>query len=285
MSGELDITPGFQISGDGNTPVTVGMLNQLVQGILARVAKAAITARELADGSISLDKLSADISAQLSAGLADGSVTANKLAVNAVATAKLQDGAVTLAKLDSGQGWLPAMYVIYPGTTLAGFLRCEGQAVSRTTYAALFAVLGTTFGAGDGTTTFNLPDARGGVPYIAGDPGVTDVLAKTLGQVLGPDKHTHAMTGNVGDTALTQAQLPAVLTGLTFNFDNGSGNGGFAPERLQVGNSGTVSASGTGSLANPGGGQTHNHGPGTLASDKQAHTPRGVVLGYLFVKT
>jgi len=43
-------------------------------------------------------------------------------------------------------------------TAPTGFLECEGSAVSRTTYAALFAVIGTTYGAGDGSTTFNVPD-------------------------------------------------------------------------------------------------------------------------------
>jgi len=42
-----------------------------------------------------------------------------------------------------------------------GFLECNGSAVSRTTYAALFAAIGTTWGSGDGSTTFNIPDARG----------------------------------------------------------------------------------------------------------------------------
>ena len=42
----------------------------------------------------------------------------------------------------------------------AGWLLCQGQAVSRTTYAALFAAIGTAYGAGDGSTTFNLPDPR-----------------------------------------------------------------------------------------------------------------------------
>lgn len=44
--------------------------------------------------------------------------------------------------------------------TPAGYLFCNGQAVSRTTYSALFNVLGTNFGAGDGSTTFNVPDYR-----------------------------------------------------------------------------------------------------------------------------
>ena len=41
-----------------------------------------------------------------------------------------------------------------------GWLLCQGQAVSRTTYAQLFSVIGTTYGSGDGSTTFNLPDMR-----------------------------------------------------------------------------------------------------------------------------
>ena len=50
-------------------------------------------------------------------------------------------------------------YLLFAGKTLpTGYLLCNGAAVSRTTYAALFAVIGTTYGAGDGSTTFNLPN-------------------------------------------------------------------------------------------------------------------------------
>ena len=58
---------------------------------------------------------------------------------------------------------LPAGSVLYmaKNTAPTGFLKANGAAVSRTTYAALFAAIGTTFGAGDGATTFNLPDLRG----------------------------------------------------------------------------------------------------------------------------
>lgn len=52
--------------------------------------------------------------------------------------------------------------IAFAGATLpSGFLFCDGSAVSRTTYASLFAAIGTLWGAGDGTTTFNLPDLRG----------------------------------------------------------------------------------------------------------------------------
>ena len=57
-----------------------------------------------------------------------------------------------------------------------GYLLCNGQAVSRTTYANLFAVLGTTFGEGDGSTTFNLPDLRS--RFIKGKED-----SETLGQL------------------------------------------------------------------------------------------------------
>lgn len=46
-------------------------------------------------------------------------------------------------------------------TPPTGFLECDGSAISRTTYAALFAVIGTTWGSGNGSTTFNIPDFRG----------------------------------------------------------------------------------------------------------------------------
>lgn len=58
---------------------------------------------------------------------------------------------------------LPAGFVAaWPGKYAAdGWLVCNGSAVSRTTYADLFAAIGTTFGAGDGSTTFKLPDYHG----------------------------------------------------------------------------------------------------------------------------
>lgn len=53
---------------------------------------------------------------------------------------------------------LAGMVMAFAGTTPpAGWLKCDGSAISRTTYSALFNVIGTTYGAGDGSTTFNLP--------------------------------------------------------------------------------------------------------------------------------
>lgn len=62
----------------------------------------------------------------------------------------------TAASTQTGEiKWWPT------NTAPSGYLECSGSAVSRTTYSALFAVIGTTFGTGDGSTTFNLPDLRG----------------------------------------------------------------------------------------------------------------------------
>jgi microcystin-dependent protein len=74
------------------------------------------------------------------------------------------------------------------------FVICDGRAVSRTTYSVLFALIGTTYGVGNGTTTFNIPDTRGrstiGVGTASGDSTAT---AKTLGVKGGTEKHIHAV--------------------------------------------------------------------------------------------
>lgn len=60
--------------------------------------------------------------------------------------------------------------VLWSATVPAGFLPCDGSLVGRTTYADLFGVIGTTFGEGDGTTTFGLPDIKGVKTSAGGGP-------------------------------------------------------------------------------------------------------------------
>jgi microcystin-dependent protein len=79
----------------------------------------------------------------------------------------------------------------YAGAALpAGYLWCRGDPVSRATYAALFAILGTTYGAGDGSTTFNLPDLKGRSPLGVGDSGLPGPYVITLGLKGGENIHT-----------------------------------------------------------------------------------------------
>lgn len=82
-------------------------------------------------------------------------------------------------------------------TAPTGWMLCYGQTVSRITYAALFSTIGTSFGVGDGLTTFNLPDCRGRIEAGKDDMGGTDSsrlsffgsLAKALGGAFGAATH------------------------------------------------------------------------------------------------
>ena len=93
-----------------------------------------------------------------------------------------------LVKESLGKPYHMAAGRIYPygGTTAPeGYLMCDGSAVSRTEYSALFDVIGTTFGAGDGSTTFNLPNLQGRIPMGSNS---TYAMGTTGGE------YTHALT-------------------------------------------------------------------------------------------
>lgn len=88
-----------------------------------------------------------------------------------------------------------AVFAFAMSTAPSGYLECDGSAVSRTTYAELFAAIGTTWGAGDESTTFNLPDLRG--EFIRGwDNG----RGADSGRVFGSEQSwaIENMTGRVG---------------------------------------------------------------------------------------
>jgi microcystin-dependent protein len=93
-------------------------------------------------------------------------------------------------------------------TAPAGWYLCFGQAVSRTTYATLFGIVGTTYGAGDGLTTFNLPDCRGRATFGQDNMGGSAANRITVaggnfdGTVLGG-------SGGQQNQTLSTAQLPA----------------------------------------------------------------------------
>lgn len=88
------------------------------------------------------------------------------------------------------------------GTAPSGYFECNGNAISRTTYAALFAILGTTYGTGDGSTTFNLPDYRGeflrawdnGIGNDADAASRTDRGDGTTGDVIGAKQSAANLT-------------------------------------------------------------------------------------------
>ena len=95
---------------------------------------------------------------------ADGHLRLIKAALKATFPNITGEVSVTQADLNTLSGGVgtPGAVQFFASTSApSGWLKANGAAVSRTTYAALFSAIGVTFGAGDGTTTFNLPDLRG----------------------------------------------------------------------------------------------------------------------------
>lgn len=112
----------------------------------------------------------------------------------------------------------PGVILPYGGSSVpTGWLLCYGQAVSRTTYAALFAAIGTSYGSGDGSTTFNVPDMRGNVP--AGRDNMGGVAAGRLtATTITPNGSTPGGTGGAETVTLSQGNLPNVnftVSGIT----------------------------------------------------------------------
>lgn len=106
-----------------------------------------------------------------------------------------------------------------------GWLFMYGQAVSRATYGALFLAIGTAFGAGDGSTTFNLPDARGRVLFGKDDMGGTPANRATTGGG-GLNGAALGAAGGAEAVTLSTAQMPSHPHGLTNNtYGSGAGSG------------------------------------------------------------
>lgn len=110
----------------------------------------------------------------------------------------------------------------YAGATApSGWLLSYGQAISRTTYAALFAIIGTTYGSGDGSTTFNVPDLRGRA--IAGKDDMGGSAASRLtSTTMSPDGNTLGATGGAQTVTVAQANLPNVNFNVTIPSGQGS---------------------------------------------------------------
>ena len=98
----------------------------------------------------------------------------------------------------------------------SGWLKANGAAVSRTTYAALFAAIGTTFGAGDGRTTFNLPDLRGEFLRCLDDGRNIDG-GRRLGSSQGDEIKTHTIN-------VPNSQWEGNVSGSWFFAERGNGN-------------------------------------------------------------
>jgi len=97
-------------------------------------------------------------------------------------------------------------------TAPAGWLKANGALVSRTTYASLFAVIGTTYGAGDSSTTFALPDMRGEFPR-GWDDGRSIDSGRVFGSAQSGEIQSHTHTTNAGSDGVGQSPLNRVAMG------------------------------------------------------------------------
>jgi microcystin-dependent protein len=179
----------------------------------------------------------------------DGGVDTTQLAAGAVTSDRLATSAITTL--------MPSGSVIpYAGTsTPTNWLLCAGQAVSRTTYADLFSAISTTYGVGDGSTTFNIPDLRGRV--IAGQDDMNGSSANRLtGLTGGVDGDVLGGTGGSESHTLSVSEIPAHTHYSGLGGESDSTSGGDTIYRP-----GGASAVNTGAT---GGGGAHNNVQPTL---------------------
>jgi microcystin-dependent protein len=122
----------------------------------------------------------------------------------------LQASAVSVSSLTG----LPVGLIVgYGGASApSGWLLCDGSAVSRVTYKDLFDAIGTTWGVGDGATTFNLPDGRGKALLGKAAAGT----GSTLGASFGTLDHTHTLTtGAPSATTVVQSGAGSTVASST----------------------------------------------------------------------
>lgn len=129
----------------------------------------------------------------------------NVAAGAAIAVSKLQAGSDTQilrtvsgvptwdAETAGGSFTMPAGVLVPYGGAAApvGWLLCDGAAVSRATYADLFTAIGTAYGSGDGSTTFNVPDMQGRAPFGKGTHTEVDALGDNEGALLANRTPSH----------------------------------------------------------------------------------------------
>jgi microcystin-dependent protein len=169
-------------------------------------ATGAITSNMLADGTIVNADINASAAIDWTKLAVSSTVSATELGYLDGVTSAIQTQINSIVTTPTGvlNQWAGA--AVSPPT---GWLLCDGAPVSRSTYSTLFGIVGTTYGSGDGSTTFNLPNLKGKVP-VGLDSSQTEF--DTLGE-----------TGGVKEVTLTTAQIPDHTHGGQIVFGTGSG--------------------------------------------------------------
>lgn len=178
-----------------------------------------------------------------------------------------------------------------------GWLLCSNVAVSRTAYSALFTIIGTTYGVGDGSTTFNVPDLRGRVLAGKDDMGgatasrvtsVSGITGTTLGAVGGDQRiqdHTHTYSGTTGNDSPDHNHAPASGGNSFFVNVNSGGdvlNGGGSNYRFNFGSPWTATAGAHVRHQHAYSGTTANHNQ--TAGGASQNMPPTIITNYI-IKT
>ncbi len=189
---------------------------------------------------------------------------------------------VILSQLASGAGGVPVGAMMdYAGATApTGWLICAGQTLSRTSYAELFAVIGTAWGAPSGST-FSLPDLRGRV-----SAGLDIDQGGFAGRLTTPNSQTLGAAGGAQTVTLTAAQMPAHTHSVTGTAESAGAHthtvasatstllGSGTEETAAVPDTATTSSSGahthtvTGTAASAGSGEAHSNVQPTIIVNK-----------------
>ena len=203
----------------------------------AKIKDAAVTAAKLASNAVETAKIKD--AAVTNAKIAAGVLTFDRLAAAAIATKEEAEAGTSQVKLMTPWAVAQAVAAQIPPAVPTGmiaffdltqipdgWLLCDGSAVSRTTYANLFAKVGTRHGAGDGSTTFNVPDMNArflegttdtgqvgtkvepGLPNITGGIGNNNLIAwwvsgTTSGALSVQTQSTRYVGGNEGQTTVS----------------------------------------------------------------------------------
>jgi microcystin-dependent protein len=192
-----------------------------------------------------------------------------------VGTYNHSDGAIYIHNLASNTYGIPlggGMPFFLSTTPSSAFVFPYGQAVSRTTYSTLFAAMGTTYGPGDGSTTFNIPDLRGRVIAGKDDMGGSAASRMTTGGG-GINGATLGAAGGNENQTLTIAQMPAHDHGAATGTMSANASHTHGITTVQTNNTVRVDAGGIADLASGGVHAQTNIGAAiSIASTNTDHT-------------
>ena len=175
-----------------------------------------------------------------------------------------------------------SVFCMAVATVPSGYLECNGNAVSRTTYAALFAIIGTNYGTGNGSSTFNLPDLRG--EFVRGfDNGRGADSGRSIASSQGASNASHNHSISLSGTTSTKS-----LTGNVSRISETFAGAGQATGVFSKGGNndapltpGGPDSSPTGSFNFDG---SHNHtfsASGTSGSQGSEARPRNIAMMYI----